>query len=369
MLRTEPGVPLMAKILDTDKMVFNCVNGTVNLKNGEFMPHSKDNLITKIVEITYDKNADCPKWLSFLDKIMEENEDIIGFLKRAVGYSLTGRISERCIFLMYGSGDNGKSTFISTINYLLGDYGQTASFDSFISKKNTYIPNDIARMQGRRFISSIEGEEERRFSEALIKQLTGGDIITARFLHGEFFEFRPQFKLWLATNHKPTITGTDNAIWNRIKLIPFSIVIPKHEQIGDFDAELKPELPGILNWAIEGCLDWQKEGLKIPESVAFATQDYREEMDILGIYIKEQCIINPMVSVSSHDLFKDYKIWCEDSREKPLTQNKFGRKNDGTGVQIEQIGNKSVEKGYWIEAGGRGRGGLLILVKICHKSI
>ena len=354
LLRTEPGVPLMAKILDTDKMIFNCTNGTVNLKNGELVGHNKDNLITKIVEVEYDEGAECPQWIRFLDKIMGEDKDIVDFLKRAVGYSMTGDITERCIFLLHGVGSNGKSTFINTINSLLGDYGQAASFTSFISKKNNYIPNDIARMQGKRFISSIESEEGTQFSEALIKQLTGGDIITARFLHGEFFDFKPQFKLWLAANHKPTITGTDNAIWTRIKLIPFDVVIPEYEQDKHLTDKLRKEIPGILNWAIEGCLEWQKCGLSVPEGVSLATQDYREEMDVIGCFIKEQCIVNPMVKVGSHELFKEYKVWCEESREKSLTQNKFGRKMTERGFKTNRSDSGRFRIGIGLKMGGQG---------------
>jgi putative DNA primase/helicase len=285
---------------------------------------------------------------------MDGNEDIIGFLKRAVGYSMTGDITERSIFLLHGIGSNGKSTFINAISNILGDYGQSASFTSFISKKNTYIPNDIARMQGKRFISSLESEEGTQFSEALIKQLTGGDTITARFLNREFFDFKPQFKLWLAANHKPTIKGTDNAIWLRIKLIPFDVIIPEFEQDRYLGDKLEKELPGILNWAVAGCLEWQKEGLKVPEGVSFATQNYREEMDILGIYIKERCIVNPMVSASSHDLFNDYKMWCEESREKALTQNRFGRKMTERGFVIDRSTSKRFRKGIGLKEGGQG---------------
>ena len=354
LLRTEPGVPLVAQVLDTDKMVFNCINGSIDLKSGKLETHNKDNLITKIVEITYDKNAECPKWLSFLDRIMEGNEDIIEFLKRAVGYSMTGDTTERAMFFLHGVGSNGKSTFINTISNIMGDYGQTASFMSFISKKNTYIPNDIARMQGKRFISSLEGEEEAQLSEALIKQLTGKDTITARFLRAEFFDFKPQFKLWLAGNHKPTIKGTDKAIWDRIKLVPFDVIIPEAEQDKYLGDKLEKELPGILNWAVEGCLEWQKCGLRVPEGVTLATQDYREEMDVIGCFIKEQCIVDPMVKTGSHELFKEYKIWCEESREKSLTQNRFGRKMTERGFKTNRSDWGRFRIGIGLKMGGQG---------------
>lgn len=210
---SEEGIPISPQKLDRNQYLLNCLNGVIDLKTDQLKPHNPENFITKIIPVEYNPKATCPLWIEFLETIFNWNQDITGFLQRAIGYSLTGDTSEQCLFLLHGSGANGKSTFLSIVNYLLGDYAQTAIFDTFLAKKEERsVNNDIARMQGKRFVSAIESEGERRLSEVLIKQLTGGDIITARFLFAEFFEFTPQFKIWLACNHKPVVRGTDLAI-------------------------------------------------------------------------------------------------------------------------------------------------------------
>jgi len=228
---------------------------------------------------------------------------------------------------------------------LLGDYAQTASFDSFLIKKYNTISNDVARMQGRRFISAVEAEGERRLAEVLIKQLTGGDTITARFLFGEYFEFQPQFKLWLAANHKPTIKGTDHAIWRRIKLIPFNVTIPDKEQDKKLTEKLNGELSGILKWIVQGCLEWQKGGLQTPDEVRAATNDYRNEMDEVGTFLEECCIMQPNVKVNPTDMYDAYKKWCEDTGETVLSQRAFGTRLTERGLNPTQSGGKRFRHG------------------------
>jgi len=220
---TEPGISVTSEKLDADPWLLNCSNGTVDLRTGEVLTHNKKNLCTKQVPVVFDASAKCPTWKSFLKRIMDGKMSLVSFLQRAIGYALTGRTNEQVLFLLHGTGANGKTTFVETIRMLLGDYAQQSEFETFLFRKNGGGPrNDIARLKGARFVSAVEAEQGCRLSETIIKQTTGGDRITARFLYREYFEFSPQFKLFLVSNHKPQIIGTEDAIWRRIRLVPFT---------------------------------------------------------------------------------------------------------------------------------------------------
>ncbi len=341
---SESGIPISPNELDTNSYLLNCQNGTIDLKTEELKPHDPKDFITKIIPVEYDPAAQCPQWLGFLETIFNWNYDLISFTQRAVGYSLTGDTSEQCLFLLHGLGANGKSTFIDVVSMLLGDYSQGADFETFLIHKNETIRNDLARMTGRRFISAIESEGERRLAEVLIKQLTGGDTITARFLFGEYFDFKPTFKIWLAANHKPNIRGTDYAIWRRIKLIPFNVTIPEEKRISKtiLMDTFKKELPGILTWAAQGCLEWQKNGLQTPEEIKSATNGYREEMDFIGAFLGECCILTPEVRSKASDLYGVYKKWCETGGEYALSQRSFGLRLTERGLERVKCGGN-----YW----------------------
>jgi putative DNA primase/helicase len=341
--KSEPGIPISPDELDTDHYLLNCLNGTLDLRTGELKPHDPKDFITKIIPVKYDPGATCPAWMDFLEIIFNWNYDLINFAQRAVGYSLTGDTSEQCIFIPYGEGENGKSTFIDTVSMLLGEYAQAANVETFMVKKNDGgTLNDIARMKGARFISAVETEDGKRLSEVLIKQLTGGDTLSARFLHGEWFDFKPEAKIWLACNHKPAIRGTDHAIWRRIKLIPFTVKIspekklPKEKVMATF----KKELPGILTWAVQGCLEWQKNGLQTPDEVQAATGKYRDEMDTVGQFLDDACILTPEVKAKASDLYDAYKTWCDTNGEFTLTQRNFGSRLTQKGLErVKSNGN------------------------------
>lgn len=323
--RSEPGMPVLPEKLDRDKWLFNVLNGTLDLRTAELRPHRREDLVTKLAPVQYDRDANYATWWEFLQRITGGSLELMDFLKKAVGYALTGSTREQCIFFLYGLGANGKSTFLEVLQTLLGDYAKRAAMETFLAKKFQQIPNDLANMRGARLVTGVEAEAGRRLAESLIKELSGGDVISARFLFSEFFEFKPEFKIFLATNHKPIIPGTDHAIWRRIRLIPFTVQIPEPEQDKDLPKKLKEELPGILNWAIEGCLDWQDEGLTPPQAVQEATQGYREEMDVLGEFIAARCIVAPGASALSSELYKVYTAWAEENGEKrPLSQTAFG---------------------------------------------
>jgi putative DNA primase/helicase len=275
--------------------------------------------------IKYDPSSSCDKWDSFLNDIQLGNKEKIWFLQKAIGYSLTGLTSEQGLFILQGCGENGKSTLIKTILNIMGSYAQHTPTETFLTKKDDPVRNDIARLPGARFVSAVEAEQGRRLAESLIKQLTGGDRVSARFLHKELFDFDPQFKIFLSVNHRPVIRGTDHAIWRRIHLIEFDYMVPENKQIKDLEKILFEEASGILNWAITGCLGWQQEGLNPPEEVIQATKGYRQEMDVLGSFLDDCCEIKETETVIFSDLYNAYKNWCEKSGEKyTLTKKAMG---------------------------------------------
>ena len=334
--KSEPGIPITVDELDDDPWAFNCTNGALDLQTGQLREHRREDLITKLAPVAYDPTAECPQFLAFLEQIMDGNQDLIRFLQRAIGYSLTGLTREQVLFLLYGLGANGKSTLLEALAMLLGDYAQQADFATFLVRRNEGPRNDIARLRGARFVSATEAESGARMSEVLVKQLTGGDTVTARFLHQEFFDFKPEFKLWLAANHKPVIRGTDNAMWRRIKLIPFAVTIPESEQDKNLPAKLQAELSGILAWAVRGCLEWQEHGLGEPEAVKAATGEYREEMDVLGDFLAECCILELGATAKATELYRNYKSWCEQNGIRELSQRVFGSGLTERGVERQR---------------------------------
>lgn len=331
--KTEQGIPVLSDQLDSDTWRLNCKNGTLDLRTGKLRPHNRSDYITRLVPIEYDPAADFVEWAQFLDRIMGGNKGLVSFLQRAIGYSLTGSTREQCLFMPYGSGANGKSTFLEAIADVLAGYAQRTPTDTLMAKDTSGISNDIARLKGARFVIASEVEEGKRLAEALVKQLTGSEKITARFMRAEFFEFTPMFKLWIGTNHKPVIRGTDMAIWRRIKLIPFDVTIPPEERDKDLPNKLRKELPGILNWAVMGCMDWQENGLGEPEEVTKATDEYRSEMDVLTRFISDCCTINTQRCAKSSELYKKYKEWSQDNNEFTLSQTKFNARMQEKGFR------------------------------------
>lgn len=321
--KSEPGIPVLSDQLDSDIWLLNCKNGTLDLRTGELRPHNRKDYITRIIPTEYNPYADFEEWAKFLHRIMNDNAELISFLQRAVGYSLTGSTREQCLFMLYGCGANGKTTFLEAISDVLAGYAQRTPTDTLLAKDTSGISNDIARLKGARFVVASEVEEGKRMAESLVKQMTGGEKMTARFMRAEYFEFTPHFKLWVGTNHKPVIRGTDQAIWRRIKLIPFNVTIPPEERDKNLLNKLRREMPGILNWAVMGCMDWQKNGLGEPEEVIKATNDYRSEMDVLTRFITDCCTTNTQRSIKSSVLYKKYAEWSRDNNEFTLSQTKF----------------------------------------------
>jgi putative DNA primase/helicase len=326
--RSEPGIPILPTEMDVDPFLLNVWNGTLDLRKGELREHRREDRLTKLAPVRFLPDAKCPTWLRFLDRIMAGNADLIGYLQRVIGYSLTSNVDEHCLWLLHGSGQNGKSTFLATILAMLGDYGLQAVSELLMARNSDAHPTERADLFGRRFVCTIEVDEGKRLAESLMKQLTGGDQIRARRLYQDFFTFAPSHKLFLAANHKPEVKGQDFAVWRRIKLIPFTVTIAEHEKDKSLPAKLKKELSGVLNWALRGCLDWQAHGLGEPDEIRLATDEYRAEQDRVGRFIKECCFVCPDVRVKSRDLFAAYCVW---SGDKYMTPDNFGRKMAGRG--------------------------------------
>jgi putative DNA primase/helicase len=342
-------VSITPDMLNGYPWLLNCLNGTVDLRTGTLLPHRMEDFISRLAPVCFEPDARCPLWLEFLNRIMDGNEQLIGFLQRAVGYALTGETSEQCLFIFYGSGANGKSTFLQAMSHVLGDYSMSTPTETLLVKRRGAIPNDVARLKGARFVVACEADAENRLAESLIKQMTGGDTISARFLHQEWFDFEPTHKVFFGTNHKPVIKGTDYAIWRRIRLVPFEITIPEEERDKALPEKLKAEAGGILAWAVQGCLAWQRQGLGAPEEVKAATDNYREEMDLLGEFLKDRCRLSHDARVSSKALHEAYTAWCEENGQEPVGQRAFVSALKEKGFNRSRLGSGGVRGWIGVE--------------------
>jgi putative DNA primase/helicase len=328
--QSEPGIPILPEHFDADLFLLNCLNGTIDLRTGELRPHRREDYCTKLAPVVYDPSARSPLWERFLREACGGDEDLISFMQRAVGYSLTGSAAEEKLFFVHGPAAAGKSTFLEAVKATLGDYAKSADFESFVQRREAgAVRNDIAELAGRRFVVSIEVDEGKKLAEGLIKLLTGGDTVRARFLYQEAFEYVPQFKLWLAANHAPRVRHDDSAMWRRILRIPFESVIPQARRDPSVKARLKDveeSGPAILAWAVEGCLRWQEEGLGVPEAVEEATEQYRLDMDPLRDFIADCCVLAPHAWTPAAKLREAYERYCREVGEKHLLRpEQFGQ--------------------------------------------
>jgi putative DNA primase/helicase len=309
---------------DTNINLFNCANGTINFTTNDFQPHNPDDLLTNCSAIPLIEGAQCPRWERFILEIMDGDQEMADFLQRAVGYSMTGLTVEHCLFILWGDGSNGKSTLIEVLRHVFGTYSKTSDFNTFVAKKwgvQSGPNSDIAKLRGARFVSAVGGEQGQKLAESLIKQLTGGDTISACFKFKEPFEFKPQLKLWLSTQHKPEIVGTDEGIWRRIRLIPFNVRFPKDTTLLD---TLLAEAPGILRWAVNGYAQWRKHGLMEPQAVMNATTEYRAEEDVLLRFIQSDYLeLGDKHKCGARDLYEVYQRWAKNNHEDELSERKF----------------------------------------------
>ena len=335
-----PGIPVGQDDLDAYPDYINCRNGIINLRNGELIPHDSSFMMSRMCETDYDQTGKEPElWLKFLNDVTDGDKELQEYIQRSVGYSLSGSTAEQCAYFLYGIGNNGKSTFLDVIANLLGGYSSNVQPETIMMKKwgADSANSDIARLKGARFVTSEEPTEGVRLNEGLLKQLTGGSRVTCRFLYGDEFEYTPEFKIWVATNHKPVIRGTDIGIWRRIKLIPFEVTIPKDKVDKDLPKKLRAEYPQILKWAVDGCVKWRKSGIVEPERVKDAVREYKQEMDLLAGFM-EQCIeidYDSKEKVPARDLFRAYSKWAKENNEYEMSSKKF----------FTEIGKKLPEKG------------------------
>ncbi|MBI4395445.1 MAG: bifunctional DNA primase/polymerase [Elusimicrobia bacterium] len=306
---------------DQGAWLLNTPKGCVELETGKVRSHRREDYITKITAATPEGEAET--WLTFLSDITNGDLELQSYLSRLAGYCLTGVTSEHALFFLYGTGANGKSVFINTLASVLGDYATNAPMDTFMETKTEKHPTDLASLCGARLVTSIEVEKGRRWAEAKIKSLTGGDKISARFMRQDFFEYKPQFKLLIAGNHKPSMRDVDEAMRRRLHLIPFTVTIPPEKRDKALTERLLEERNGILKWAVEGCLEWQRIGLKPPASVVEATEEYFESQDALGRWMEEECVINPNYTATTEDLFYSWKAWSERCGEYTGSLQKF----------------------------------------------
>lgn len=323
--KSEPGVPILPGQLDCDPWALNVLNGTLDLRTGELRAHERAEYITKLCPVEYDATAICQTWEAMLATLMADNRELIEFLQRSLGYSLTGDVSEQVLLLLYGAGANGKSTFLNAVMATIGSDFAMQAADGLLTVKNGEThPTERADLFGKRFVSSIELDDGKRLAESLVKQLTGGDTIRARRMREDHWQFDPTHELWLATNHKPVIRGTDHGIWRRIRLIPFEVTVAKADQDTKLPEKLAGERAGILAWMVRGCLAWQQQGLGEPEAVADATNAYRNDMDVVGAFLAECCIENHAFSAKASNVYSTYATWCRANGEYAVNQRRFG---------------------------------------------
>ncbi len=335
--------------LDKNEWLLNIQNGTLDLQTCQLLAHRSEDMLTHLLAVNYDPKTSAPAWQEFLERVLPDPE-LREFVRRAVGYSLTGSTREQCFFLLHGDGANGKSTFLETIRTMLGKLAQAARFETFLVKRSETIPNDIARMCGIRFLTASENQDRRRLDESTIKQLTGGDTVTARFMRGEFFEFTATAKLWLAANHKPAIAGTDLAMWRRVRLIPFTVTIPEKERDPDLPEKLRAEIPGILAWAVEGCRSWVAGGLGTSDTVEACTSSYRNEQDVFSQFLSDECVIDPGVEVEKGALWQRYRAWsAENGDPSPGNRRKFSQQLQRRLPQVKERRTATVR--LWVGIG------------------
>ena len=307
---------------DADPWLLNTQGGVLDLKTGRMRPHERADRMTKITTAT--PGGDCQTWRQFIDEVTGGDKELEFYLQRMVGYALTGSTQEHALFFLYGTGANGKSVFVNTLATILGDYATNAPMDTFMETRTDRHPTDMAGLRGARFVAAIETEQGKRWAESKLKNLTGGDKISARFMRQDFFEFFPQFKLFVAGNHKPAIRNIDEAMKRRLHLIPFTITVPPERRDKNLQQKLLAERDGILAWAVQGCLDWQRHGrLRPPQRVVDATEEYFEAEDALGRWLDERCVRETCAKSLTAELFNDWKQWAEAAGEFVGAQRRF----------------------------------------------
>jgi putative DNA primase/helicase len=325
--KNERPVIVEADRLDADPWLFNAVNGTIDLQTGQLHEHCRDDLLTRITDVVYRPDAHSDIWDSSIKRVTGGDSELAGFLQRAFGYSLTGHTTEEKLFFVHGPAATGKTTTLEAIRLVLGEYSATADFETFLRRRgDAGIRNDVARLAGARLVISVEVDDGKALAEGLLKVLTGGDTVAARFLYRETFEFQPRFKLWLAANTRPRVSADDTAMWRRILQVPFVQVIPEAERDERVKIALRTDRgvqSAILAWGVQGCLAWQRDGLNVPQSVLDYTAEYRAENDPLRDWLTDCCELAANEWTATKDLRESYDAWCAAAGEKPMHSKTF----------------------------------------------
>jgi putative DNA primase/helicase len=322
-----------ANELDTNGWLLPCVNGVLDLKTGQLREHRRSDFYTAALGIAYDPKAKAPTWTRFLGEVFAENQTLIDYIQRAAGYCLTGEVGEHVLFILYGTGSNGKSTFLSALQAVFGPFMRPAAPGLLMATQSERHPADIADIRGARLVTAVENAEGRSFDEERVKWLTGGDRLKARMMRQDFFEFDPTAKFWLATNHKPVVRGGDYGVWWRIHLIPFTVTLLPENKDTALPAKLAAEAPGILAWLVEGCREWQRIGLAPSAEVLAATEEYRSEMDTIGQFVVERLVEDCRATVAGKEVYSAYRAWCDENGLRPASQQALGRKLVEKGVE------------------------------------
>lgn len=329
---SEDGIAVRAADLNRDPWLFNVRNGTINLKTGILQPHRREDLITRVSTVPYVADAEAPVFTAFLERILPD-PDVRTFVKRFFGYALTGTIREHVLGVFWGTGRNGKTTLLEAIAFVMGEYFVTAHPGLLLVRRHEPHPTERATLFGRRIAVCMETGAGERLNEPLVKALTGGDTISARKMRQDEWNFQPTHKLVLVTNSRPRITGSDEGIWRRIRLVPFDVTIPEEEQDATLPEKLRAEAPGILRWLVEGCMEWQRDGLKAPAAVVTATNIYREEQDSIAEFLTTTTEPKRGARTGATVLYKAYVRWAEDNGETPVGQKRFGESMTSRGHQ------------------------------------
>ena len=347
--RGVPGVLVEHERLDADPYLFNCLNGTVDLRTGQLRPHNPDDLITMQAPVMFDAAAVAPLWQACVERWLPDPE-VRRFVQRAVGSGLTGHPLES-LFVNVGTGGNGKSKFYGTVAEILGPFAVTPHKSLLVATKHEGHPTHVASLFRARTLIAPETSQDDQLDEELVKNLTGGDILRARRMREDEWSFRPTHTAFMHTNYRPKIRGVDEGIWRRVRLIPWSVTIPPAERDEHLADKLRAEASGILNWLIEGALEWQRIGLAEPSSVLAATAEYRTAEDHIGRFIADACVVGDVEYVSSKALRTAYEHWCGEASEEPVTPQKFGRDMSGRGFDSTRMGSPTAR--HWLGIGLR----------------
>lgn len=343
--RAEKRLSVRVSALDAATDFLNVRNGAIDLRTGELRPHDRKHLSTQLSSVTFDAAATAPRWEAFLHQSMGGSDELVGYLQRLVGYALTGSTAEQLLVFLYGDGANGKSTFLATIQAMLGDYATQAARGLLFGASGEH-PTGLADLYARRFVVCSEVGEDRIFDEALVKDLTGSDAVSARRMREDFWRFSPTHKLFLAGNHKPRVRGDDHGIWRRIALVPWTVRVENPDR--DLWGKLRAELPGILAWAVRGCLAWRAAGLQTPSVIAEATAAYREEQDIPGAFLREQCRFTAEGRILRRELRERYEGFCREMGAEPLGARRFAARLRAQGAIDTHVRDKQgVSQNGW----------------------